>query len=105
MPKLNFPWEPQPQETGGTYRFDGRFHCTTTVDSDLGRETVLKIYQITQQLVNEHDGIDYILAFKHRETGEVVWMIDQLNDAMKASESAEWVTEYNTCILCYPSER
>lgn len=100
-----FPWEPQPQETSGTYRFDGRFHATTTVDNDLGRDALLEIYQITQRLVKENDGIDYILAFKHRETGEVVWMIDQLNDELKASESAEWVEEYNTCTLCYPHER
>jgi len=43
---------------------------------------VRAIYFIAQGLVKENDGIDYILAFKHRETGEVVWLIDQLNDQM-----------------------
>ena len=105
MSHPSFPWEPQPQETSGTYRFNGRFHCTTTIDNDLGRATILKIYQITLRLVQENDGIDYILAFEHRETGEFVWMIDQLNDEMQAAESEEWVAEFNTCVLCYPSER
>lgn len=101
----DFPWEPQPQETTGTYRFDGRPLVTATVQADLGPIVVAGIYRITQRLVQEHDGLDYILAFKHRDTGEVVWFIDQLNDAMKASESEEWVAEYNTCTLCYPHER
>jgi hypothetical protein len=81
------PWEPQPQETSGTYRFDGKFHATTTVDTDIGREAVMEIYLITQRLVRENNGIDYILAFKQKETGVVVWMIDQLNDEMKAAYS------------------
>ena len=105
MSTNNFPWEPQAQETTGTYRFDGKFLCTATVDADLGRETILEIYRITQRLVQENDGLDYILAFKHFETNEIVWFIDQLNDEMKESESEKWVAEYNTCTLCYPHER
>tara|TARA_X000000950_G_C13392152_1_gene448691 strand:+ start:36 stop:353 length:318 start_codon:yes stop_codon:yes gene_type:complete len=105
MSQPEFPWEPQPQETTGTYRFDGRPLVTATVQSDLGAGVVAEIYRITQRLVQENNGLDYILAFKHRETNEVVWFIDQLNDTMKASESEEWVTEYNTCTLCYPHER
>jgi hypothetical protein len=93
-PTVPFPWEPQPQETTGTYRFDGRFVATATVINDLGNDVVRALYFIAQRLVQEDDGIDYILAFKHRETGVVVWMIDQLNDDMKTSESKEWV-EYN----------
>ncbi|TXF82496.1 hypothetical protein FUA23_21800 [Neolewinella aurantiaca] len=104
-PPTPFPWEPQPQEVAGTYRFDGRFVATATVINDLGNDVVRALYFIAQRLVQEDDGIDYILAFKHRETGKVVWMIDQLNDDMKTSESKEWVEEYNTCTLCYPSER
>jgi hypothetical protein len=94
-PTVPFPWEPQPQETTGTYRFDGRFVATATVINDLGNDVVRALYFIAQRLVQEDDGIDYILAFKHRETGVVVWMIDQLNDDMKTSESKEWVEEYN----------
>jgi hypothetical protein len=104
-PTVPFPWEPQPQETTGTYRFNGRFVATATVINDLGEDVVRALYFIAQGLVKKDDGIDYILAFKHRETDEVVWMIDQLNDEMKASESPKWVEEYNTCTLCYPHER
>jgi len=102
---IQFPWKPQPRETTGTYRFNGKFHAATTVDNDLGRETLLEIYRITVCLDKKNYGIVYILAFKDRKTDEVVWMIDQLNDEMKASESSEWVEEYNTCTLCYPHER
>jgi hypothetical protein len=104
-PTVPIPWEPQPQETTGTYRFDGRFVATATVINDLGNDVVRALYFIAQGLVKEHDGIDYILSFKHRETDQEVWLIDQLNDEMKASESPAWVEEYNTCTLCYPHER
>jgi hypothetical protein len=87
-PTVPFPWEPQPQETTGTYRFDGRFVATATVINDLGEDVVRALYFIAQGLVKENDGTDYILAFKHRETGVAVWFIDQLNDEMKATESA-----------------
>lgn len=100
-----FPWESQPQETPGTYRFNGRPLVTATVHADLGQTVIVEIYRITQRLVQENDGLDYILAFKHRETSVEVWFIDQLDDEMKASESPEWVEEYNTCTLCYPHER
>ncbi len=104
-PTTPFPWEPQLQETTGTYRFNGRFVATATVIEDFGMDTVRAMYFIAQRLVKEQDGIDYILAFKHREIGTVVWMIDQLDDRMKKQESPEWVAEYNICTLCYPHER
>lgn len=104
-PQVPFPWEAQPQETTGTYRFDGKFVATATVIEDLGMDVVRALYYIAKRLVEEQDGLDYILAFKHRETGVVVWLIDQLNDQMKNDESPEWIAEYNICTLCYPSER
>ena len=36
--------------------------------ADLGEKVVAAIYVITQILIKEHDGLDYILAFKHKET-------------------------------------
>lgn len=106
MDLQGFPWEVQPQEVTGTYRFDGRFLATATVMADLGEKVVATIYAITQALVKEHDGLDYILAFKHKETGVVIWFIDQLNDEMKQEHyTPEQVAEYNACTLCYPEER
>ncbi|WP_020566700.1 hypothetical protein [Neolewinella persica] len=100
-----FPWEPQLQEAVDTYRFDGRFVATATVDTDIGRAAVLEIYRITKQLVQQNNGINRILKFRHRETGEVVLMVDQLNDDAKASTTPELIEKYNTCTLCYPQER
>ncbi|MEL7422847.1 MAG: hypothetical protein AAFN81_07655 [Bacteroidota bacterium] len=106
MDLQDFPWEAQPQETTGTYRFDGRFSATVTVMADLGEQVIAVIYMITQALVKKQDGLDYILAFKHKDTGVVVWFIDQLNDEMKRDHyTPEQVAEYNVCTLCYPEER
>ena len=94
-------WTYKPQEQEGSYFFSGTFLTTAGVASELSKEEILNIYQQTQQLVKEKNGIDYLLVFED-QAGRRLFFIDQLNRQM--IESGDFKAEYNYCTLLFAHE-
>lgn len=94
-----FKWEIQPQERGGTYRFSGRFVVTQGVASLLSEAEIMLLYWQVRYLVEQNDGIDYLVVFIHEETGQKLYFIDQINDEMKASGGHPPEHDYCTLLL------
>ena len=100
MSKKKLAWERQAQEQNGTYRFDGNFTVTRGVDALLSKIEIHAIYFHIRALVEQEDGLDYLQVFVHRETGQKLFFIDQINDAMKK----EHPPEHNYCTLMLAEE-
>ncbi len=58
-------WKRQPQETTGSYYFNGAFYATRGITHLLTEEEIISTYQDVQSLIKEQDGIDYLLTVRH----------------------------------------
>ncbi|MDG3582949.1 hypothetical protein [Galbibacter pacificus] len=90
------------QEEEGDYYFNGVFYVTQTVRNTLTANEILEIYIFTQDLVEQHKGIDYLQVFYLIEHDCKLFFIDQLSKAM--IESNQYSTEDNYCTLMLSSE-
>lgn len=97
-------WVLQPQEQPGTYRFSGQMYMTTTVANAIPQDTILEIVADVWRRVLENDGADYLQVFKNCETGEKIFVIDQLNQEMKQNNPTEWVKENDHFTILYAHE-
>lgn len=82
-------WKLQPQEGEGTYRFSGRFVATRGVTELLSEAEIMILYWTVRYLVEQNDGIDYLVVFVHEETYQTLYLIDQLNEEMKPDHPKE----------------
>lgn len=96
----NLKWKHQPQEKEGTYRFSGRFVVTKGVLALLSEPEIMLIYWQVKHLVVKHDGLDYLQVFIDEKSGQKLFFIDQLNDAMKP----EHPEEHDYCTLLLAQE-
>lgn len=94
-------WTAQPQECEGTYYFSGQFLITTNVKEQLSMFEIIGIYESVKALVQENDGIDYLLVFTD-DQGRKLFFIDQLNKEM--IESGQYREEDNHCTLMFADE-
>lgn len=101
-PNAMLKWKIQPQEQGGSYRFDGRFVATSGVASLLSEAEIMLLYWQVRYLVELNDGIDYLIVVINEETKEKLFFIDQINDAMK--KSGGHPPEHNYCTLLLAEE-
>lgn len=92
-------WKIQTLETSGTYRFSGRFVATRGVSELLSEAEIMLIYWLVRHHVEQNDGIDYLVVFVHEETGQKLFFIDQIDDAMKASGGHPKEHDYCTLLL------
>ena len=97
-------WTRKPQEQEGSYYFNGKFLVTKDVDWHLTKEEIQWIYNDMRKLVEEKDGIDYLLVYEKKDGGgtQRFFFIDQLNKEMIAS--GEFKPEYNYCTLLFDYE-
>ena len=95
-------WIRQPQEQKGDYWFSGKFLVTKGIQRLLTAEEIFGIYQEIQRLVEEQQGIDYLVVFLHSETQQKLFFIDQLSKGM--IDSGDFLPEYNNCTLMLSSE-
>lgn len=92
-------WSRKKQDRDGTYRFDGQMLVTAGVQTELLPFEVEDITRDLMNLVEQQDGIDYLVVYQ-RQDGTKVWCMDQLNDEMKPHHPPEH--HYWTMLL--PSE-
>ncbi len=91
--------EYQLQEIEGSYHFNGSFYITASVQESLTPEEILEIYQFVQDLVVQHNGIDYLQTFYHVEQDCKLFFIDQLNTKMLESGQYSISDNYSTLML------
>ena len=92
-------WISQPQETTGSYTFSGKGYMTKGIVELLDNHEIHAIYQDIQYLVNQHNGIDYILVYIHESTKQKIFCIDQLNTQMIQSGQFKVENNYWTILL------
>lgn len=97
-------WVLQPQEQSGTYRFSGQMYMTATIANTIPQDTVLELVADVWRRVLENDGADYLQVFKNSETGDKIFVIDQLNQEMKQNNPQEWVKENDHFTILYAYE-
>jgi uncharacterized protein YqjF (DUF2071 family) len=95
-------WLMQPQDQEGEYFFSGAFYATRGIQERLSEIEILELYRRIQQLVREKKGLDYLVVFKHKQTAEKLFFIDQLNKKMIASGGFR--AEDNHCTLLLAEE-
>lgn len=92
-------WKRKPQEKDGTYMFCGQFLATSGVAALLTQGDIQSIYNETQSLVDEHNGLDYLQVYVNEETNGKLFFIDQLNQEMIASGGHRKEDNYCTLLL------
>ena len=83
-----------------TYRFSGRFVVTRGVADLLSEAEIMILYWQVKYLVEQQDGIDYLVEIVHEKSGQTLYFIDQLNDQMKLDHPKE----HNYCTLLLREE-
>lgn len=95
-------WKRKPQECEGTYHFSGQFVVTAGIQANLLAEEILAIYNDCKKLVDQNNGIDYLLVYVHEESQQKLFFIDQLNEEMISS--GKYAKEHNYCTLILAEE-
>jgi len=95
-------WKIQPQEQGGTYHFSGNSFLTRGIQALLEEDEIKAIYLEVQALVEENNGIDYLVVYIHEDTQQKLFFIDQLNQEM--IESGGHPPEHHYCTLLLAEE-
>jgi len=99
---LNKDWVRQPQETGGAYVFAGQMYQTSGIQNSISPEVIHEICNDVKQFAKEQNGIDYLVVYKHRETDQKIFFIDQITGEEAAS--GKYQTAENYCTLMLASE-
>ncbi|MFV0531748.1 MAG: hypothetical protein ACK5MD_09985 [Flavobacteriales bacterium] len=96
------PLEYKLQEQEGDYHFNGKFFITANAKSVLTSDEIQEIYAFTQQLVEQHKGIDYLQVFYSIEQDCKLFFICNLSKKM--IESGNYSAEDNYCTLMLASD-
>lgn len=103
MPAQQKKWNLQPQECPGTYTFSGKIYMTRTVSDTLPPEEVNQIISDVRGRVKDNNGADYLQVFID-DTGQKIFVIDQLNKEMKDSNPPDWVRENDYFTILFAEE-
>lgn len=90
------------QQCEGNYLFNGTFYITQNVNNLLSKEEIIEIYKFTQDLVKQHNSIDYLQVFYHIEHNCKLFFIDQLDKDI--IESKQFDKDANYCTLLLASD-
>lgn len=88
-------WVMRPQECKGTYRFDGKMYATTNVANLISFDDFRFIIASINDYVRIHNGADYLFTFFSKKLNKKIFVIDNLNDEMKAYSTADHVKTHN----------
>jgi hypothetical protein len=97
-------WIMKPQESDGTYRFDGVMYGTSGIAHNLGRDDLQYIIKTVKQYVKTNNGADFIFVFENEYLDKRIFVIDKLNDYMKLNNDADYVNENNYYTIMFADE-
>lgn len=100
-------WKHQvPENEENDYYFEGYFFVTAKVNEELKPEEISNIYIYIKEFVasKKGKGIDYLQVFKHSDTGETLFFIDDVakSDLEKMTESERKMV--HNCTLLFASD-
>lgn len=95
-------WVRQTQERGGSYMFAGELYISSGVQAMLTEKEINWIVTDVKEFVKLESGIDYLVVYKHQETLQKLFFIDQLNTDMIAS--GQFKPDDNRATLILASE-
>ncbi|TXK78911.1 hypothetical protein [Mesonia sp. K4-1] len=87
------------QEEEGNYRFNGSFYLSRGVLDHIDKKQVAELFIFVQNLVKQHDGLDYLQSFYSIDQNCRLFFIDNLNDEMIKSGNYKASDNYSTLIL------
>ena len=98
-------WKRQTPARPGTYEFSGFALATRGVAEVLSKSEIKAIIQDVRHAVAEAGGLDYLQIYKN-DSGEKLYVIDQLNREMLASDgyTEEQKQKYNYFTIILPEE-
>ena len=92
-------WILQPQEQEGSYFFSGQFYVTKGIEVLLSYDEIFELYRRIKQLVLEKNGLDYLQVFKHKNSEQQLFFIDQLSKEMIVSGDFKPTDNHCTLLL------
>ncbi|BDS10704.1 hypothetical protein [Aureispira anguillae] len=99
----DFGWEHKPPEyETGDYWFDGKFLVSQGVQDALSGAEIFFIYAHIINLVQQHQGIDYVQVFEQKEKGYKLFFLDQVT--RESLQIGEQPPEHNYCTLLFAEE-
>ena len=72
---------------------------TKGIERTIPKEIIQKIFIDVLRFAKEQNGIDYLVVYKHRETGQVIFVIDQLTKEENLSGIYKKSDHYCTLLL------
>lgn len=94
-------WKRELQEVDGEYQFDGEIYITNGVAEQIPMVEIMDIVRDIRNAVFEQAGLDYLQVYKS-DSGEKVYVIDNVDPEMK--ESSEYDESMNYCTIMLPEE-
>ena len=106
VPQNQGKWEIQPPEQSGTYRFEGRCYVTKAVKEAVHETYLENMISQIRQMIAENDGADYLQVFIHSESGQKIFVIDNLSSEMLKGEgyTETQKREYNYFTILFADE-
>lgn len=106
VPQNQGKWEIQSQEQSGTYRFEGGCFVTKAVKEAVPETDLENMISQIRQRVAENDGADYLQVFVHSESGQKIFVIDNLSSEMLKGDgyTETQKQEYNYFTIMFAEE-
>lgn len=79
--------------------FDGRKYYTSGVGRVVSMEVIFAITEDVVSLAKEQNGLDYLVVYQHRETGQKLFFIDLLTKEEVLSGKHQKEEHYGTLSL------
>ena len=99
----DFGWERQPQEYDkGDYWFNGTILITKGISTELLEGEIATIVADAINLATQKQGIDYLIVYKHKTTGQKLFFIDQVTK--KSLQKGDHPPEHNYATLMFAEE-
>lgn len=95
-------WVRKTQEKGGDYWFNGICYLTATINQTIPKQEIITILQDLHSFVESEQGIDYLQVYTNQETGQVIWIIDQVT--RQELKRGVQPAEHNYYTILFPDE-
>lgn len=99
----DFGWERQPQEVKeGDYWFNGKILATKGISENLLEGEIMLIIADAINFAIQNQGIDYLVVYKHKTSGQKLFFIDQVTKS--DLQQGHHPPEHNYATLMFAEE-